>query len=664
MIKFSLLARIILVVSLLTSVLSGPTTRAQAQDSGPTREKSAPAVTGVPTNQIIIKFKASAEATGLEAASASHMSALSQTAGVALNYFRAMSGEAHVLKLPQALPYADVQAIVKKLAARPDVEYAEPDRRMFPMATPNDPSYSSQWHYFAPTAGTYGANLPAAWDVITGSTNIRIAVLDTGILSGHPDLSGRTVSGYDFISDAQVGNDGDGRDANPEDPGDWITSAEDSEVGGFFEGCGVSDSSWHGSHVAGTIGAATNNSTGVAGINWVSKIQAVRVLGKCGGFTSDIADGIRWAAGLTVSGVTNNANPSRVINMSLGGSGACDTTTQNAVNDAVNAGTVVVVAAGNSNANASGFSPASCNNVITVASNDRDGNRAYYSNYGTVVDITAPGGETNITSSNGVLSTLNAGTTSPAAHNYVYYQGTSMATPHVAGVVSLMLSVNPALTPAQVTSLLQTNVTAFPGGSNCNTTDCGPGILNAAAAVQAAQNAPSLDKFTYLPLISKNHPALPSVISNGDFEQGAAAWTQFSQQNVLPLILTQSSSPDPLPIAPHSGVYAVWLGGVPNEVNYVQQGVSVSSGQPYLYYWHWIASQDIPNFDFGYVQINGATVDSLSLSSSVNTGGWVKRVVNLNSYTGQTVTLRIIATTNSLANSNWFIDDVGFQATP
>lgn len=661
MTKPSSLTRTFLAVCLLASVLNWPAPRAQAQSTNPTGEKTSSTISGVPTDQIIIKFKASAEAAGLEAVSAPPVSALSQTAGVTLNYFRAMSGEAHVLKLPQTLPYADVQAIVKKLAARPDVEYVEPDRRMFPLATPNDPEYVNQWHYFAPVAGTYGANLPAAWDIITGSASIRIAVLDTGILSGHPDLAGRTVSGYDFISNSSVGNDGDGRDASPEDPGDWITAGESAL--GFFQGCTVTDSSWHGTHVAGTIGAATNNSTGVAGINWVSQIQAVRVLGKCGGFTSDIADAIRWAAGLTVSGVPTNTTPSRVINMSLGGGGACDATTQNAINAAVAAGAVVVVAAGNSNANASGFSPASCANVITVAATDRDGDKAVYSNFGTSVEIAAPGGET-ATTANGVLSTLNAGSTSPGAHNYVFYQGTSMATPHVAGVVSLMLSVNPALTPAQVTSMLQANVTAFPGGSTCSTTLCGTGILNAAAAVQAAQNANNLDEFIYLPQIIKNYPAPPSVISNGNFEQGEAAWTQFSQRNVLPLILTQSSSPDPLPVAPHSGVYGVWLGGLSNEFNYVQQAVTISSGQPYLYYWNWVASSDTPNFDFGGVQINGTTVDAFSLSTSTNTGGWVKRVVNLSSYAGQTVTLRILATTDSSVNSNWFIDDVGFQATP
>lgn len=188
---------------------------------------------------------------------------------------------------------------------------------MCPLLVPNDPQYTNQWHY----KGTYGIDAPAAWDIITGSTDIVVAVIDTGICN-HADLAGRYLPGYDFVSDVLVANDGGGRDGDASDPGDWITAAEDGS--GYFAGCGASDSSWHGTHVAGTIGAASNNNFGVAGINWVSKILPVRVLGKCGGNTSDIIDGMRWAAGLTVAGVPANPYPAKVLNMSLGGSGACD----------------------------------------------------------------------------------------------------------------------------------------------------------------------------------------------------------------------------------------------------------------------------------------------------------------------------------------------------
>ncbi len=445
---------------------------------------------GVPLDQIIIKYKDAANLNqAAEAQSDTQMQRLSDAAGVKIAYFRPMSGDAHVLQLPELMPVDRVLAITDQLSTLPEVEYAEPDYIMFPLGesintpsiTPNDPQYNNQWHYFAPGAGHYGVNAPAAWDITTGSSNIYVAVLDTGITI-HADLNGRWVGGYDMITNAFVGNDGDGRDNDPHDPGDWVTTNE----------CGYihspDDSSWHGTHVAGTIGAATNNNRGVAGLNWVSRVVPVRVLGKCGGSTSDIADAVRWAAGLSVSGVPANPYPAKVLNLSLGGSGACENAMQNAVNAARGAGSVIVVAAGNNNDNAGGYTPASCANVITIAATDRDGDRAYYSNYGSTVEISGPGGAQSYSNDpNGVLSTLNNGTTVPATGNYEYYQGTSMAAPHVAGIASLMLSVNPALSPAEVLSFMQSTVTAFPGGSTCNTSICGSGIVNAANAVAAAQ---------------------------------------------------------------------------------------------------------------------------------------------------------------------------------
>jgi len=429
------------------------------------------------TDQLIVKLR-DPQTSRAQILSADRLGTLSAAAGVTLAHFRPMSGDAHVLKLPQRMTVAEAEAIAARLGADPGVEYAEPDRRMFPMLVPNDTNYGLQWHYQASATEVGAANLPGAWDITTGSVSVVVAVVDTGIRP-HADLAGRTVPGYDFISDLAVANDGDLRDADPSDPGDWVIADE----------CGAgsppSNSSWHGTHVAGTIGAATNNGVGVAGVNWTSRILPVRVLGKCGGFTSDIIDGSRWAAGLAVTGVPPNANPAKVLNLSLGGSGACSAAWQTAIDAIVAAGSVFVVAAGNSAANASGFSPANCNNVITVAANDRTGDLAFYSNFSTtLIEISAPGGETSPTSTNGVLSTLNSGTTTPVADNYDYYQGTSMATPHVAGIASLMFSVNPALTPAQVLSAIQTTARAFPAGSSCLTfNDCGAGIINAAAAV-------------------------------------------------------------------------------------------------------------------------------------------------------------------------------------
>ena len=378
---------------------------------------------------------------------------------------------------------------------------------MQPLLLPDDPLYASQWNYQSPPSEMGGVNLPPAWTVTTGSASVVAGVIDTGSLPAHPDLAGRYVGGYDFMSDSTFANDGSARDADPSDPGDWVTAAEAS-----LYGCAAHNSTFHGAHVAGTIGAATNNATGVSGINWVSKILPLRVLGKCGGFTSDITDAIRWGAGLSVPGVPANANPAWVLNLSLGGyacdSGGqncnCGNTTQNAINAAISAGVVVVVAAGNSNRPALESSPANCNGVITVAATGRQGQKAAYSNYGSLVEISAPGGADN----EAVLSTINSSATSPASGSYIYagYGGTSMAAPHVTGIVSLMLSRNPLLTPAQVMSILQTTARPFPTGTirDCTTALCGAGIVDAAAALHAAGGGNP----TTTVLVSSANPAM------------------------------------------------------------------------------------------------------------------------------------------------------------
>ena len=375
---------------------------------------------------------------------------------LAIRALRRTGTGAEVVTTGRKLDRAEAEQLMRQIAADPSVEYVEVDQLLQIALTPNDPRYSQQWGYFNATGGI---RADQAWDVSTGA-GIVVAVLDTGSTS-HSDLNGNTIAGYDMISDATVGGDGNGRDNNPADPGDYY---------------GGQPSSWHGTHVAGTVAALTNNNNGVAGTAFDAKVSHVRVLGRGGGYTSDIADGIIWASGGSVPGVPANANPAEVINLSLGGSGSCGSTTQNAINGAVSRGTTVVVAAGNSNANVSGFTPANCNNVIAVAATDQNGSRASFSNYGALIDVSAPGV--------GIVSTLNSGTQGPGTESYASYNGTSMAAPHVAGVVALMQSVAPTpLSPAQVESILKSTARPLPGTCSGG---CGAGIINAKAAVDAA----------------------------------------------------------------------------------------------------------------------------------------------------------------------------------
>jgi serine protease len=393
---------------------------------------------------------------------------------LAIVHFRRMSLGADVISASQKLDRAGATILMQKIAANPNVEYVEIDRLNHPTLTPNDTNYSQQWGFFN-AAGGIKAN--EAWDVNTGTGSV-VAILDTGITS-HSDLNANVLPGYDFIIDTAVSNDGDGRDSNPADPGDWTTA------GACYSGSAASSSSWHGTHVAGTVAAITNNAKGVAGTAFNAKIVPVRVLGTCGGYDSDIADAMIWASGGTVAGIPANANPADAINLSLGGSGACGATSQAAINTAVANGTTLAIAAGNDNANVSGSSPANCANVIAVGSITSTGARSSFSNYGAGVDVAAPG--------SGINSTMNSGTTTPGSETYVNYSGTSMATPHVAGVVALIQSRRAATsqvayTPAEIEALLKSTARAFPSTPS---QPIGAGIINAKAAVDAAGGTPA-----------------------------------------------------------------------------------------------------------------------------------------------------------------------------
>ena len=369
---------------------------------------------------------------------------------------------------------------IEELKKNPSIEYIEEDTILRAYRTPGDTEgvidkyYSKQWHY---RTAPGGANLEAAWDITIGSSDVVIAVLDTGILY-HVDLETRILPGQDMISDTFIANDGDGRDSDATDPGDFVT---ESDRCGF-----TSQSSWHGTHVAGTIGANTGNEIGVAGVMWRSKILPIRVLGKCGGYTSDIADGIRWAAGIEVDGLPINPYPAKIINLSLGGRGECGRYIQDAIDSATEKGSLIVVAAGNSNQNLDevSYSPASCKNVITVGAVNYDGDRAQYSNYGQRIDIMAPGGENDYR----VLSTSNTGTTTSGDDAYVFQMGTSMASPHVAGVAGLVAAFDKTLSPLQIKEAILKNSRNFDTKSNCHESNrCGNGLLDAYKALSSLQ---------------------------------------------------------------------------------------------------------------------------------------------------------------------------------
>lgn len=433
------------------------------------------AAPGAPAERLIVGYKSGAAEASSNPAAEADAAAKGKEAGEDVDFQRRLGTGAALVDLGDDLTQADVADVVARYRADPQVAYVVPDRLNKPKADPNDTEYAKQWDLFESTAGM---NVPGAWATSTGA-GVTVAVIDTGYVT-HSDLAANIVAGYDFIADTAVSVDGDGRDANPADPGDWYNA---NDCG---SGVPASESSWHGTHVAGTIAAVTNNGKGVAGIAYGAKISPLRVLGKCGGYDSDIIDAITWASGGTVSGVPANSNVAKVINMSLGGDGACTSATQSAITAAVNRGTTVVVAAGNDNDNVANHSPGNCNNVISVGATNRTGAKASYSNYGSLVDISAPGGQTSTGTANGILSTLNSGAKTPSSESYEYYQGTSMATPHIAGLVALMKSANSTLTPAQIETAIKANARALPGACSGG---CGAGLADAARTVQAVSGS-------------------------------------------------------------------------------------------------------------------------------------------------------------------------------
>ncbi|MBK9518575.1 MAG: S8 family serine peptidase [Anaeromyxobacter sp.] len=367
----------------------------------------------------------------------------------------------------------DTLRVVKALLRRADVQSADPNYLFRPSAVPNDTHYKFQWHYPL-------INLPQAWDVTTGTPatgSVVVAVLDTGVFLAHPDFTGQLVDGYDFIRDATKARDGGGIDANADDPGDAAAAGS---------------SSWHGTHVAGTVAARSNEGAGAAGVAWGAKVMPVRVLGAGGGTSYDIIQGLRFAAGLSNDSGTLPPKAADVANLSLGCQGCSSQSDKDAYAAVRAAGLIVVAAAGNENSTSPGY-PASYPGVVSVSAVDLAQARAPYSNRGPDVDVAAPGGDTSADKdgngyADGVLSALVDDSTGTRQPIWTFYQGTSMAAPHVAGVVALMKAVCPSLTPLQLDTLLASGAMTRDLGAAGRDDVYGHGLVDALGAVQAAQS--------------------------------------------------------------------------------------------------------------------------------------------------------------------------------
>lgn len=431
----------------------------------------------------------------------------------------------HVVQASRQLNAAEVQTFIRELAADPGVQNVELDRlyvradvarSVQPMAAPNDPNYAAlQWNFWDPVGGVRAEQ---GWDISTGQ-GVVVAVLDTGIVQNNVDLAANVIPGYDMISDRRISRrDTDGRVPGGWDQGDWVEANYCTELGAPPHAADVS--SWHGSHVAGTVAQQTNNNVGLAGLAHGAKVMPVRVLGSCGGFGSDISDGILWAAGAPVDGLPLNPNPAEVINMSLGSAGPqnCPAVYQEAIDRANALGAIIVVAAGNSNANAGTYTMGSCNGVITVGASRVNGGKASYSSWGTRVDIAAPGGGGSVDPgpSGFIFQAVNASEQRPGDEYLLGgFTGTSMASPHVAAAVAMVQSVaTTPLTTTQMRELLQQTSRAFPTTIPANT-PIGAGILDVETLLQTATLPPCTQNCTPPATRLQNKVEARSLASTG-----------------------------------------------------------------------------------------------------------------------------------------------------
>ena len=400
-------------------------------------------------------------------------------AGAEVAGTRALTPTLGVIVFEQPMTFAEAAPIAAAVEARPDVIAVGPNRRVYPLTTPtipNDPFFNQQWDMWDGAGSSdYGTRAAQLWTTTKGSPSVVVGVIDTGV-PDPPDLAGTTVPGFDFISDAAAARDGNQWDFDPSDEGDWCPQDN-------------TQSSWHGTHVHGTINAVQDNGIGISGRAPSVKVQHLRVLGECGGEGADILSAVIWGSGGDLGAWFNsypgadpgvNPTPASVLNMSLGGAGECDAVSQQIFDEARARGTTIVVAAGNESTSAGTSWPGNCQRVVTVASSTRSGALSSFSNFGTFpgqVALSAPG--------SAIMSTINLGTMYPTTASYGLLSGTSMAAPHVAASTAILYSQG-VTRPDDVLTELRQAVRPFPTGSGCDSTRCGAGLLDASLLVTEA----------------------------------------------------------------------------------------------------------------------------------------------------------------------------------
>ena len=474
-----------------------------------------------PEARVIVKWRDGSSLALKQAQSAERTTALARVANLNVRTAPEFAPRMQVVRASGI----SAEELASRLLQQGEVEYAEPDRMKKIRAVPNDPLLGSQW--YLQNLQYAAINAVGAWDFGIGLPGVTVAVIDTGI-TAHVDLAARLLPGYDFISDAAQGGDGNGWDSDPSDAGDGLAPTDVSSMrnpnstlyqcGSGANGDQPIPSNWHGTKVAGIVAAAGNNGVGIAGVAWGVNILPVRAMGKCGGRDSDILTAMRWAAGLPIGGVPTNTHPARIINLSLGGQNTCTAAWRDVMADMTRAGVLVVAAAGNE-PRFDPFTgaplidePGNCPGVLAVAGVRHEGNKVGYSSFGAEVGISAPAG--NCVNTGGaclfpINTTSNSGTYTPATPTYTdstdYTVGTSFATPMAAGVAGLMWSVHADFTPALLIQRLKSGARSFvadpalptcpqlvpdsdvkAGQCNCTTSTCGAGLLNAFGAVSEA----------------------------------------------------------------------------------------------------------------------------------------------------------------------------------